>query len=221
MLSRFSGFALAAAFYSMVVAFPIPMMQRYFLGHPIAVVTTVLFCVALAQLAFRFLDILQSKRQFSAVADRDLLPESRAPARFVLLLPVLARLLAVDRGMVLMRLGAIGLGRRFRRIIDHDLVHPRLAAADRAACDLEHIHDDGVVWASQLQELAALHHTARGLRLPRAAHLTVGALVDADAARLRRDPVRPRHEQRIVGVRDVRALAAAAALVRLFAVFVA
>jgi hypothetical protein len=75
-LSRFSGFALAAAFYSIVVVFPIPMMQRYFLGHPIAVVTTVLFCVALAQLAFRFLDILQSQRQFSAVADRDLLPES-------------------------------------------------------------------------------------------------------------------------------------------------
>lgn len=76
MLSRFSGFVLAAAFYAIVVAFPVPILERYFLGHPVAIATTVLFCVALGQLGTRFLNVLQSQRQFDLIADRDLVPES-------------------------------------------------------------------------------------------------------------------------------------------------
>lgn len=76
MLSRFSGFLLAAAFYAVVVAFPVSILQRYFLGHPVAIATTVLFCVALGQLLTRFWQVLQTRKQFELVADRDLVPES-------------------------------------------------------------------------------------------------------------------------------------------------
>lgn len=76
MFSRFSGFALAAAFYAIVVAFPVPILERYFLGHPVAIATTVLFCVALGQLGIRFLQIIESRRQFELISDRDLVPES-------------------------------------------------------------------------------------------------------------------------------------------------
>lgn len=76
MLHRFSGIALAAAFYAFVIAAPVPSLQRYFLGHPVAVAATVLFCLAFAQLALRYLAILQGARQLDALNDRDLLPES-------------------------------------------------------------------------------------------------------------------------------------------------
>lgn len=76
MLNRFSGLALTAVFYAVVVAVPVPSLQRYFLGHPIAVATTVLFWLAVAQLASRYARVARGHRQMDAVGDRDLLPES-------------------------------------------------------------------------------------------------------------------------------------------------
>lgn len=76
MLHRFSGIALAGAFYALVIAAPVPSLQRYFLGHPVAVAATVLFCMALTQLAQRYLATLRAARQLEAISDRDLLPES-------------------------------------------------------------------------------------------------------------------------------------------------
>jgi gas vesicle protein len=75
-LSRFSGFALAAAFYAVLSLFSVPWLERYFLGHPVAVAATVLFCVALGQLANRFVVVSRGWRQSALINDRDLLPES-------------------------------------------------------------------------------------------------------------------------------------------------
>ncbi|WP_164101708.1 MotA/TolQ/ExbB proton channel family protein [Candidatus Laterigemmans baculatus] len=76
MLNRFSGLALAGVFYAVVFAVPVPSLQRYFLGHPIAVATTVLFWMAVAQLGSRYARMQRGHRQMDAVSDRDLLPES-------------------------------------------------------------------------------------------------------------------------------------------------
>ncbi len=75
-LSRFSGLVLCAAFYSFVVLVPIPMVQRYFMGHPIAVATMVLFCLAVAQLASRHWAISVQRRQLTWTGDGEFLPDT-------------------------------------------------------------------------------------------------------------------------------------------------
>lgn len=77
--SRLSGLLLCAAFYGLVIAFPIPMVQRYFMGHPICIATTILFCLALAQLVNRYLVVLQTQRQCQWMNDGELLPASLQP----------------------------------------------------------------------------------------------------------------------------------------------
>lgn len=76
LLSRFSGIALAAAFYAALYAFPSPFLHRYFLGHPVAVAATILFCVAVGQLAGKYLALTRTRQTFEKISDRDLLPDS-------------------------------------------------------------------------------------------------------------------------------------------------
>ena len=74
-LGKFSGLLLAALFYAFVVFVPVPILQRYFLGHPVAVAATVLFCIALGQLLARYLQIARTARQLALVEDRELVPD--------------------------------------------------------------------------------------------------------------------------------------------------
>src|SRR5262249_62089020 len=59
---------------------------------------------------------------------------------------------------------------------------------------------------------AVLHHAAAGGRLPGAALHAGRALVDADAGRLRVEPVPPRHLLRVAAARHVRPVAGGAAV---------
>lgn len=72
--NRLSGLGLAALFYTAIYWFPVPFLERYFLGHPVAIAATILFCIALAQLGSRFLQLQRGRRQMSAVHDEELVP---------------------------------------------------------------------------------------------------------------------------------------------------
>jgi len=74
MLVRFSGVFLAAAFYGFLFFVPSPLLTRYFLGHPVAVAETVLFCLAIGQLGSRYLQMVRNRAASARLADRDLLP---------------------------------------------------------------------------------------------------------------------------------------------------
>ncbi|XZE54692.1 MotA/TolQ/ExbB proton channel family protein [Planctomycetaceae bacterium SH139] len=75
-IRRFSGLALAAGFYALVMTLPVPMLERYFLGHPVAIAATVLFCVAVGQLWARHREIAKVHRQLGLISDRELVPQS-------------------------------------------------------------------------------------------------------------------------------------------------
>lgn len=79
-LSRFAGILLAGLFYVGLYLAPqewpaVALLHRYFLGHPIAIVTTVLFWIALGQLVGRAAQTYSDRRTFSRLSDRDLLPD--------------------------------------------------------------------------------------------------------------------------------------------------
>ncbi|MCO8120308.1 MotA/TolQ/ExbB proton channel family protein [Stieleria sp. TO1_6] len=62
------GVALSAGFYGVVFATQWAPLERYFLGHPVAVAATVLFCVALAILTEKFFSV---RRQWKLLAATD------------------------------------------------------------------------------------------------------------------------------------------------------
>ncbi len=68
------GILFAAAFYSVVCAVPWPPLQRYFLGHPVAVAATVLFWVAIAILLNKWIRLSGQLAQFDTIRDEDLVP---------------------------------------------------------------------------------------------------------------------------------------------------
>lgn len=64
----------AGLFYGVAYVFPWPPIQRYFLGHPVAVAATVLFSVALATLATKWFATAAQWRFMTGLRDSDLLP---------------------------------------------------------------------------------------------------------------------------------------------------
>jgi biopolymer transport protein ExbB/TolQ len=76
------GLVMTLGFYAMVLGVPWQPLKRYFLGHPIAVATTLLFWVAVGLLAVKWLRVLAQTNQVRAIRDEDLLPPSgsRSPA---------------------------------------------------------------------------------------------------------------------------------------------
>ncbi len=73
-LSTVLGTVVAACFYGIVFTVPWAPLQRYFLGHPVAVAATVLFWFAMAVLAAKWLGIVAQSNQLGAIRDEDLLP---------------------------------------------------------------------------------------------------------------------------------------------------
>lgn len=74
LLTTMLGTGLSGAFYAIVYTVPWSPLQRYFLGHPIAVAATVLFWFAVAVLASKWLVVLAQSNQLAAIRDEDLLP---------------------------------------------------------------------------------------------------------------------------------------------------
>lgn len=77
------GLALSGCFYGLVYTAPWPPLKRYFLGHPVAVAATVLFCFAVAILIAKWLGVVTESRQLDAISDEDLTPslEEDTPAQ--------------------------------------------------------------------------------------------------------------------------------------------
>jgi len=73
-LAALTGTALNAGFYSLVYATAWQPLQRYFLGHPVAIAATILFWFAVAVLFTKWLDVLTQVKQLNAIRDEDLLP---------------------------------------------------------------------------------------------------------------------------------------------------
>jgi len=69
-----AGLVLAGLFYAVVTFVPWAPLQRYFLGHPVAIAATVLFCIALATLAGKWLLTQAQWRLISGIRDEDLMP---------------------------------------------------------------------------------------------------------------------------------------------------
>ncbi len=74
LLTALLGTALSGLFYGMVWTVSWEPLQRYFLGHPIAVAATVLFWFAVAVLISKWLSVVTQASQLSAIRDEDLLP---------------------------------------------------------------------------------------------------------------------------------------------------
>ncbi len=76
------GIFLVAVFYSVTVYSPYSALQRYFLGHPIAVAATVLFWFAISVLITKYLWISKQRRQFETLRNEDISPSlsTRSPA---------------------------------------------------------------------------------------------------------------------------------------------
>jgi biopolymer transport protein ExbB/TolQ len=76
------GAALSICFYAVVLIAPWQPLQRYFLGHPVAIAATCLFCFAIAVLIAKLLGIVAQSNQLSAIRDADLHPPkgSETPA---------------------------------------------------------------------------------------------------------------------------------------------
>ncbi|OYP29813.1 hypothetical protein CGZ80_23750 [Rhodopirellula sp. MGV] len=77
-----SGAVLSGAFYAVVLSAPWPPLRRYFLGHPVAVAATVLFCVGVMILAFKWWDVRRQWRLFRTISDGAIAPrdENDSPA---------------------------------------------------------------------------------------------------------------------------------------------
>ncbi|KLU01369.1 hypothetical protein RISK_006525 [Rhodopirellula islandica] len=74
------GLALSAAFYGVVFGANWAPLNRYFLGHPVAVAAAILFCVAVAILAVRAVQIARDRHQLELLRDEDLLAHSTSAA---------------------------------------------------------------------------------------------------------------------------------------------
>lgn len=76
LLATFLGVGLAAAFYGLVWYVPWSPLQRYFLGHPVAIAATALFWLAVGVLATKWLAVITQANQLASIRDEDLLPPS-------------------------------------------------------------------------------------------------------------------------------------------------
>ncbi|MGB7347711.1 MAG: MotA/TolQ/ExbB proton channel family protein [Pirellulaceae bacterium] len=74
MMPLIAGGLVSAIFYGIVYVVPWEPMERYFLGHPVAVAATILFWVASAILAFKWWHIKQQWNYLHVIRDRDLIP---------------------------------------------------------------------------------------------------------------------------------------------------
>ncbi len=72
------GVLFAAAFYAVVYAVPWAPLQRYFLGHPVAVAATVLFWIAISILLNKWIRLSGQSSQLETIRDEDLMPAKRA-----------------------------------------------------------------------------------------------------------------------------------------------
>ncbi|MFG0264433.1 MAG: MotA/TolQ/ExbB proton channel family protein [Rhodopirellula sp. JB055] len=70
------GLALSAVFYGVVFGVNWAPLNRYFLGHPVAIAAAILFCVAVAILAVRAVQIARDRHQLELLRDEDLLTHS-------------------------------------------------------------------------------------------------------------------------------------------------
>jgi len=68
------GLAVGGIFYAVVLTVHWAPLDRYFLGHPVAVAATMLFAVALSILAFMSLDTSSQQRSMRLLRDTDLMP---------------------------------------------------------------------------------------------------------------------------------------------------
>jgi biopolymer transport protein ExbB/TolQ len=73
-LAAIVGAGLSIVFYGFVLLAPLPILRRYFLGHPVAVAATCLFCFALGVLIAKVLGMVARRTQLTTIRDRDLLP---------------------------------------------------------------------------------------------------------------------------------------------------
>jgi len=78
LLATLLGSALAVGFYGIVLVVPWGPLRRYFLGHPVAVAATILFCFAIAVLIAKLLGIISQSSQLAALRDSDLQPPATA-----------------------------------------------------------------------------------------------------------------------------------------------
>jgi len=67
------GLFAAAIFYLLAWAFPIPWVERYFLGHPVSVAATILFAIACSILAVKVRRIRSDTRLTNQLRDDDLM----------------------------------------------------------------------------------------------------------------------------------------------------
>lgn len=74
LLAAALGMVLAGGFYALLGAIDYAPMQRYFLGHPVAIAATVLFWFAVAVLISKWLAVTAQSNQLSTIRDADLLP---------------------------------------------------------------------------------------------------------------------------------------------------
>ncbi|TWT98604.1 MotA/TolQ/ExbB proton channel family protein [Stieleria varia] len=70
------GATMAGCFYLLVAFVPWSPLQRYFLGHPVAVAATVLFCFAVAILAVKWLAVSTQWKTINGIADERLFPRN-------------------------------------------------------------------------------------------------------------------------------------------------
>ena len=72
------GVLVSGLFYLIVYFVPWQPLQRYFLGHPVAIAATVLFWVAAAVLAAKWWQVTEQWNRLSRIRDEDLLPPQAA-----------------------------------------------------------------------------------------------------------------------------------------------
>lgn len=72
------GLVLAGIFYAVVYLTSWGPLERYFLGHPVAIAATILFCVAISILTVKFWVIRQQWRQFKRADDASLAPKRQS-----------------------------------------------------------------------------------------------------------------------------------------------
>lgn len=78
-LASLLGMGLVVGFYAIVLTVPWTPLRRYFLGHPVSVAATVLFCFGIALLISKTIGVAAQRQQLDTIRDEDLLP-SKADA---------------------------------------------------------------------------------------------------------------------------------------------
>ncbi|MEZ6092268.1 MAG: MotA/TolQ/ExbB proton channel family protein [Pirellulaceae bacterium] len=75
--SVFLGPLVAAVFYGVLYVSPVPMMHRYFMGHPVAYAATILFFIAFVGLAVRYAQTLRQLSIVGGLSNADLQPAAQ------------------------------------------------------------------------------------------------------------------------------------------------